>query len=355
MNNKIKVLIVDDSALMRKLLSVILSSDPEIEIVGTAINGVFALKKIPLLNPDVVTLDIEMPEINGIETLKKIMKDFPRPVVMISSFTDEGTNSTFKALELGAVDFITKPESIYSEGLDDIKRNIIHTIKSAFHSKSIQKTQEIVKTKIIDSIKFEKTKKIQYIVSIGISTGGPDALKRILPLIPKNIPASFVIVQHMPVGFTKAFAERMNSLSEITIKEAEEGDILKPGTGFIARGDRHLVVTQKNNVFMTHLKKTEKVSGFMPSIDVLMESVAKLKRKKIGVIMTGMARDGVNGITMIKQNKGITIAQDKKSSIVFGMNRLAIESGNVDYVLPLENIVPKILEIIRGKNEKSKN
>ncbi len=357
----IKVLIVDDSPLMRKFLTNILNQDKKIEVIGTAPNGKIALEKTAKLKPDLITLDVEMPVMNGIKTLKRIMSENPLPVIMISSYTETGADITFKALDLGAVDFITKPDATYTRKIIEISEEIIMKVKAAYEVKvnkidkgtlkEIEKEDEMIeeKRKIKkDKQKNVSLKKCKNIISIGISTGGPDALKKILPTVPEDINAGIVIVQHMPPGFTKIFSDRMNSISKIHISEAEEGDIITHGRAFIARGDHHLLITSKKYAFITHLNQKEKINLFRPSIDVLMQSCSEnFHENTIGVIMTGMAHDGVAGIKIIKTNGGKTIAQDQKSSIVYGMNKLAVNSGYVDKIVSLEKIIPTILNFIR--------
>ncbi len=353
---KIKVFIVDDSPLIRKLLTNILNEDPQIGIAGTAPNGKIALNKIGKLNPDVITMDIEMPEMDGIETLKRIMQEIPTPIIMISAHTEQGAELTFKALELGAVDFITKPDAIFSRKIVDIKDEIIMKIKGASKvkvkkidkkkSEEIEKkNREIKKKKSRESgVKLYKCKNI---ISIGISTGGPQALSRIIPTIPSNINAGILIVQHMPIGFTRAFAGRLDSISKINVKEAENGDIILPGHALIAKGDHHLKVREEKYAFIAGLDQKEKVSLFRPSIDVLMKSTAEnFKENNIGVIMTGMGSDGVKGILRIKEEGGKSIAQDERTSIVYGMNKLSVKSGHIDRIVPLEKIVPAILDLL---------
>lgn len=362
MDKKIKVMIVDDSALIRKLLTNFLEEDPQIEVVGCAPNGKIALDKISKLDPDIVTLDVQMPQMDGIETLSRIMSEFPLPVIMISAYTEEGAHLTFQALEIGAVDFITKPDAMFSRSIVDIKNEIIMKIKAARRVKvkkvSRAESKEIIKQeselekrpaarKPERELKLSKCDKL---VCIGVSTGGPEALKQIIPELPADIEAGILIVQHMPPGFTNAFAERLNLLSRVEVREAREGDMILPGRVLVAKGDYHLRVKEEQFAYITRLTREERVKMFRPSIDVMMMSAAELFRKNsIGIIMTGMASDGVEGIRSIKEKGGTTLAQDEASSVVYGMNKLAVESGYVDRIVGLDKIVPAVLELIAAK------
>ena len=271
------------------------------------------------------------------------------PVIMISAHTDKGAELTFKALDLGAVDFITKPSGLLTRSMVEMKNEITMKIKTAgkLQRKKIEKEKiaEIEKGFNIErkpgKIKKQpKFKKCRNIISIGVSTGGPEALKRILPSIPADINAGMLIVQHMPIGFTGAFARRLDSISQINIKEAEIGDIISPGRALVARGDHHLTIINKQLEIIAQLSHKQKVSLFRPSIDVLMESTSDFFGKRnIGILMTGMGHDGVAGMNMIKERGGRTIAQDEDTSVVFGMNRLTIKSGCVDKTVPLERIM----------------
>ncbi len=353
MSEKIRVMVVDDSALMRKFISDILSEDQEIEVVATAPNGKIALDKLGWTHVDVLTLDVEMPVLNGIETLVRIMAEKPMPVVMISALTQAGAELTFQALELGAVDFITKPDATLSRQIMDLKEEIRMKVKTAAFVKLKRISLDVSKSIVREEKKFvaaapprqeTRTRKVENIVTIGISTGGPEALREILPTIPADINAGIVIVQHMPPGFTKAFADRMNTLCKVEVLEAKEGDAVLPGRIFIAPGDYHMTIQQDSYSTVTHISQGPKVNLFRPSIDVLMKSSADIfENRNICIMMTGMAHDGVEGLRYSKQKGAHTIAQDEETSVVFGMNRLAIQTGCVDRVLPLKSIVPQIL------------
>ncbi|MDM7926619.1 MAG: chemotaxis response regulator protein-glutamate methylesterase, partial [bacterium] len=348
----IKVLVVDDSLLSRKLLVGFLSEDPDIEVVATASNGKDALEAVGKHNPDVVTMDVRMPEMDGITALKRIMSEAPRPVVMLSAFTERDTELTLQSLDLGAVDFITKPHPVFSRTLSDIRDEILLKVKTA--SRNRVRRRVAGRAPLPAAPVFRKRSrtgsriplgKCRDVVAIGISTGGPQCLQRLLPAVPADFPAAIVIVQHMPAGFTRVLAERLNGMSAIEVKEAESGDVIRRGRALLARGDHHLVIQEEELAYTTVVNRDPPVSRFRPSIDVMMESAARLfGERAIGVIMTGMCDDGVRGVRAIRGAGGRVIAQDEATSVVFGMNRLAIESGCVDRVVPLQEIVPALLE-----------
>lgn len=357
MSEKIKVLVVDDSSLVRKIITEILESDPLIEVVGTANNGKTAIIRNDVLNPDVITMDIEMPILDGLAALQQIIETNPKPVIMMSSLTQYGAEATFKALDYGAVDFIPKPSSVLSLSIKEISELLISKVKSVYNSKiNISKGSAItedtdINGKTSESYKvnriFEKTSKSSKIVGIGTSTGGPSALVSIFKEFPENFPSSVVVVQHMPEGFTEAFSERLNACSKLSVKEAEDAEKILPGYGYIAPGHSHVMVEKQKNDLKIKVIKGDKVSGHRPSIDVLFSSLANNFREDvIGVIMTGMGRDGSEGIQRIKKKGGYTIAQDESSSVVYGMNRVAVENGDIDEVTPLYEISKKIVEHI---------
>lgn len=343
----IKVLIVDDSALIRKILTDILISDSEISVVGTARNGQEALDKIEALKPDIVTLDIEMPLMDGLTTLKHIVSKYKLPVIMISSLTSEGAELTLKALDEGAVDFLPKPTNIFSLSQFDIKREIIEKIKAGARANSYAKeTVEKSKiTKVLQNKLNIKYERFDNIVAIGTSTGGPRALQALIPELPSDINASIVIVQHMPPKFTKSLADRLNSISNIKIKEAEDGDILSRGWGYIAPGDYHMTVVRESSNLVIRLNKEPQVMGLRPTVDKLMESVAKIDGYlKTGIILTGMGSDGTNGVVKMKESGSLTIAQDESTSIVYGMPKSAIATNCIDIILPLNKIANEIIK-----------
>jgi len=350
-NKKVKVLIVDDSAFMRKILTDILNAHETVEVAGVAKNGIEAIKQVKLLKPDVVTMDIEMPILNGIDALKEIMNSNPVPVIMLSSLTSDGADATLTCLDIGAVDFIQKPSSVFRINVDELKKELINKIIIAakinlnFRNKPVG----INKLGVFYKLNIEHTRSSEnkhYFIIIGTSTGGPRALQHVLPLMPKDIPASILIIQHMPPGFTKSLAERLNNMSSITVKEAENGEKPLPGYAYIAPGDYHLKVKKSNNDIFLTLSQDQTVSGHRPSVDTLFKSVANnVDKNIIAIIMTGMGADGSNGIKELKDNTDCyVIAQDQSTSIVYGMPRSAVNTGCVDNIVPLHEITDYILK-----------
>lgn len=351
-DKKIKVLIIDDSAFMRRIISDMLKSDENIIVAATARNGREGLEKARELKPDIITLDVEMPVMNGLETLTELMKLKPVPkVIMLSSLTYEGGEATIKALELGALDFVPKPTaSILNFDADHIKDDLIKKIHSIGRSSvayypNIQTTGLPLSARIKAETNTGKDS-FRHIVAIGTSTGGPRALQEVLTKLPKDLPAAVLIVQHMPPGFTKSLSMRLDSLSAINVKEAEEGDILKPGWAYIAPGDYHMVVNKaRNDEYMISVNKEPPVTGHRPSVNVMMKSVAECGHKSIiAVMMTGMGNDGSEGILDIKKAGGKTIAQDESTCIVYGMPKAAVNNGAIDTIVPLHNISTEILK-----------
>ncbi len=339
---KIRVLIVDDSPLVRDIFSKELARDPEIEVVGTAPDPYKARDLIVYLKPDVITLDIEMPRMDGITFLNKLMQHYPLPVIIVSSLAPEGGELALKAMELGAVEVICKPKSDYWIG--DMSVQLIDKIKAAsqvdMQNKYLRKSVAPARPKSY-SLKNASKK----VVAIGASTGGVQALQQLLSAIPSNSPG-IVIVQHMPEHFTHSFANRLNDYCTIRVKEAEDGDVIQSGYAYIAPGNRHMVVANYRSNYEVRLKDGPLVSRHRPSVDVLFQSVAReIGNNAIGVILTGMGRDGSKGMLTMKQSSALTIAQDEKSCIVFGMPREAIKLDAVNYVLSLEQIPDKVLSL----------
>jgi two-component system, chemotaxis family, protein-glutamate methylesterase/glutaminase len=344
-HKKIKVLVVDDSLFMRQMISDILNTDPEIEVVGTAINGQEGLTKIEKLNPDVVTLDYEMPGLDGVATLKRIMNWHPLPVVMISAHTKEGGEVTLDALSQGAVDYVLKPSGEVLVDMRPVKDRIIEKVKIAaqvnastlkeFFKKNARKLS-LPQAPLTDSM----------VIAIGSSTGGTKGVELILESLPTEFPAPILIVQHMPKMFTALFADRLNRLAKIKVKEGEDKEEVKTGTAYVAPGGWHMKVKVRNSKVAIELTKDAPIFGLRPSVDVLLNSVAEVYgTSALGVILSGMGSDGTKGLSAISLAGGKTIAQDEKTSVVFGMPKCAIESGVVDDILPIDKIAGRIIKL----------
>lgn len=347
MPNRIKVLIVDDSALIRQVLTEILSSDPEIEVVGAASDPFIARDKIKSSNPDVLTLDVEMPKMDGITFLRNLMRLRPMPVLMVSSLTEKGADVTLEALELGAVDYVTKPKIDTAHGLRDFSAEIIQKVKTAARARvrQLDVTRESKKTAAAGfTQRFSTTNKI---IAIGASTGGTEAIKEVLEGMPADAPA-IVITQHIPELFSGAFARRMNNSCAMSVCEAEDGQQILPGHVYIAPGSAHLKVERSGARFYCRLDHGEPVNRHRPSVDVLFDSVAEVVGKNaIGVILTGMGSDGAAGMKRMQEAGAITIAQDEKSSVVWGMPGSAVQQGGVDEILPLDDISARVLSLLK--------
>jgi two-component system chemotaxis response regulator CheB len=350
----IKVLVVDDSAFMRKALTSILQEDPEIKVIGTARDGVEAIQMIQDLKPDIVTMDVEMPRMDGITALREIMQKCPVPVIMVSSLTTEGAKVTLEALEVGAVDFIPKNLAELSVNIVKIKGMLIEKIKT-IGKRGIIKRRPIAKpaeTKIetpkveIPKVRVTTERKVG-IVSIGTSTGGPKALQEIIPKLPKDFPVPIVIAQHMPPNFTKPFAERLDQLSQLSVKEAEEGETIKPGIVYIAPGRGHMRLKRRGIETLVNISEDKEEFIYRPSVDALMLSVADcFPGRSLGVILTGMGNDGAKGCKKIKENGGRIFAQNEESCVVYGMPRAVIEAGIADKVVSLEEMAGEIINAV---------
>jgi two-component system chemotaxis response regulator CheB len=341
-----KVLIVDDSSLMRKLLTEILSSDPELEVIGTAGDPFVAREKIKTLNPDVLTLDIEMPRMDGLTFLEKLMRGHPMPVVMISSLTERGAETTLRALSLGAVDYLSKPKLDVSNGTIEQASDIIAKVKAAAKVKVRgANSQETKAVELPTGYHFSATHKV---VAIGASTGGTEALKDLLSPLPPDFPG-VVMVQHMPEAFTRPFAARLDSLCRIRVQEARDGDRILPGHALLAPGGHQMQVVRRGMEYAVRVYRGERVNRHLPSVDVLFSSCAKqLGKNAVGVLLTGMGADGAKGMLEMKQADSYTIAQDEATCVVFGMPREAILLGAADQVLPLGRIPAALLHRLGG-------
>jgi two-component system chemotaxis response regulator CheB len=346
---KIRVLIVDDSAVVRRTLTDVLSSDPEIEVIATAGDPYVATDRIREQTPDVITLDIEMPRMDGLTFLQKIMSQHPIPVVICSSLAEEGAQSTIKALEYGAVDIITKPRLGSKQFLEESRITLCQAVKAAAGAqlRALRPSHAVQPKLTADAILSPATHAMaettEKVVAIGASTGGTEALKTLLEALPANAPG-IVIVQHMPEMFTRAFANRLDGLCEITVKEAETNDTVLRGRALIAPGNHHLLLKRSGARYYVEIKEGPLVCRHRPSVDVLFRSAARYAgQNAVGVILTGMGDDGACGMMEMKQAGAVTIAQDEASCVVFGMPKEAIKRGAVDKVLPLSAVAGAIL------------
>ncbi len=372
----IRVLVVDDSAFMRKVISDLFNGEADFEVVDVARNGAEAVEKVLQYSPDVVTMDVEMPVLDGLSALEKIMTVKPTPVIMVSSLTKAGADETIKALSLGAVDFVAKSAGAISR-IDDISKELLQKCR-AVKGVSMNRLQmqpavpvqpvkpapqagPVIKPAVgilsqpswaKPSVAFEKQDEIRgvsdWIVAIGTSTGGPRALQEVLTRLPGHLPCPTIVVQHMPPGFTRSLAERLNSLCALTVKEAEDNEKLVAGTVFVAPGDYHMTVRKDGSGAYVKLNKEPAIGGLRPAVDPMMASVSEnFGAKTVGVILTGMGHDGAKGMQAIKRLKGLTIAEDQSTSVVFGMPKAAIEAGVVDNILPLPQVADGIVQCLK--------
>ncbi|MDR4494413.1 MAG: chemotaxis response regulator protein-glutamate methylesterase [Nitrospirales bacterium] len=345
----IRVLVVDDSALIRNVMTEILSQDPEIEVVGTAPDPYVARDKMKALNPDVLTLDVEMPKMDGLTFLQKIMAARPMPVVMVSSLTEQGAATTLQALEAGAVDFVTKPTVDVQHGLSDLAHQIISKVKIAAQASVKRRTPPADCTERIKALAAQSAmiKTTDTIIAIGASTGGTEALRELLEVLPPNTPP-IIMTQHMPEQFTKSFANRLNELCQIHVKEAREGDSVMPGQALLAPGNYHMELRRSGARYYVSLNQEAPVNRHRPSVDAMFRSVARYAGgNSLGVILTGMGNDGAAGMLEMKKAGAFNLAQDEASCVVFGMPKEAIKAGGVDKVLPLNEIPSAILSQLK--------
>lgn len=352
MNRKITAVIVDDSAFMRKSISLMLESDPDIKVIGQARDGLEGFEMIKSLKPDIVTLDIEMPKMDGITALKKIMSECPTSVLMVSSLTTEGADITIKALEYGAVDFIPKELSYINVNIIKIKDDLINKIKEIVKQKAVkERLKRIQRLNGLMSQTAQKTPtaselpKIGYkAIALGISTGGPFSLQKLIPMLTKKLSIPMFIVQHMPPKFTKSLAERLNGMTELEVKEAENDEVVRNGVIYIAPGGFHMTaVKNSGGVVKIQISKEPSDTLHRPCVDVMIESVVDIYGKNtLGVIMTGMGKDGLEGIRKLKALGGYCIAQDEVSCVVYGMPKSVTDAGFADVSASLEKI-PEII------------
>jgi two-component system chemotaxis response regulator CheB len=354
--SRISVLVVDDSAFMRTALARMISSDPSLQVVGTACDGTEALEKIASLDPDVVTLDVEMPRLGGLETLRCIMAQSPRPVIMVSAITVNNADITFKALEAGAFDYVSKQLSSHSLDIPHIQTELVGKIKVAAQSARAhsalpvpRKPPQGVGAVVGAAFPLTPDSVRPEIVAIGISTGGPKALKEILPLFPQDLSVPILIVQHMPPGLTAHFAQRLNTLCSVQVREASHGEIIHPGVVYIAPSGIHMTVDRRST-FLTTICLTSHPENYphTPSVDVMMQSVAEtFHGLAMGIIMTGMGADGALGMKAIRREGGLTVGQDEASCTVFGMPRVCGELGLLQRIVPLSEIPRYIVQATR--------
>jgi two-component system chemotaxis response regulator CheB len=338
MSERIRVLVVDDSALMRKLIPAILARESSIEVVGTAMDGAFALKKIEELKPDVVTLDLEMPRMDGMETLRLIMRRAPLPVILFSTHSKEGGYATLKALAMGAVDFLAKPQDAAAGHLETIADQLIAKIKVAKRAAGRKlPPAELFEEPLISKKVHRAHLPPRRVIAIGISTGGPNALQFVLSQIPGDFQSTILVVQHMPEGFTEMFAKRLDECCALEVQEARSGDLLLAGRVLICPGNRHMMVRRMPRGDMVVLSDGPPVNGHRPSADVLFHSVSQeFGLTSVGVLMTGMGDDGAEGLGAIKAAGGMTVAQSEDTCVVSGMPRAAILKGYANKIIPLE-------------------
>jgi two-component system chemotaxis response regulator CheB len=352
---RIRVLIVDDAVVVRKIVSAVLAEDPEIEIVGTAANGRIALQKLTQVNPDLVTLDIEMPELDGLQTLKALRSTHPRlPVIMFSTLTERGASATIEALTLGASDYVTKPANVgsVSEAQQRVRDQLIPKIKALCPMTTVV-AMPAVPAPVVRPTTTAPPAWVRAVpgvasqpevVAIGVSTGGPNALAEIIPHLPADFPVPIVIVQHMPPMFTKFLADRLDAQSPLEVREAAGGELLQPGAVLIAPGDHHMVLRRSGSKIVTALNQEPPENSCRPAVDVLFRSVQDVYSGNVlAVVLTGMGQDGLHGCEVIKQGGGSVVVQDEATSVVWGMPGFVARAGLADRVLPLDRIANELV------------
>lgn len=350
MGSKIKVLIIDDSAVIRAILSEILNDAGDIEVVGTAADPIFAKTKIASLMPDVITLDVEMPRMDGLTFLEELMRTNPLPVVMVSSLTLRSCDTTLRALELGAIDYVSKPAIDIAEGVTALAGEIVNKVRIAAQARTrlhpstqAATVAATAQSPALDTSRMATTDKL---IAIGASTGGTQAITEVIMALPAATPG-IVIVQHMPPLFTQSFAKRLNEMARLTVREAEQGDRIVRGTVYIAPGGRHMAINRSGAMYHIELSDGPAINYVKPAVDVLFRSVALHAGKNaVGVILTGMGEDGARGLKEMREHGAVTFAQDEASCVVFGMPKKAIDMGGVDRVMPLHMIPRAVMDAI---------
>ncbi|MGE5653967.1 MAG: protein-glutamate methylesterase/protein-glutamine glutaminase [Bacillota bacterium] len=355
MSDQIKVLVVDDSAFMRRVITDMLQSSPLITVVGTARNGQDGLEKAHRLRPDLITLDIEMPVLDGLSVLPKLLNELNCPVIMLSSHTREGAQATLDALELGAMDFVPKPAQDLVWDITKIRDDLVSKVISAMKAhlplrRIVVPERPIISPKAAQGIAGRAVDgPVRCLVAIGASTGGPQALQTVLTGLDSAIPASFLVVQHMPPRFTKSLAQRLDSLCQLTVDEAEDGDIIREGRVLIAKADWQMTVVSEGGVLKTRLLQTPPISGHRPSVNALFTSLpAANPARVIAVVLTGMGNDGSAGVVAVKEAGATVLAEDASTAVINGMPKAAVQTGCVDYVVPLHEISGLITRLVMG-------
>lgn len=345
--HKIRVLIVDDSAYSRQTIRKMLETDPDIEVAGISSDGIDAMTKTIKLRPDLITLDLEMPRMDGFSFLRWLMKKRPTPVIIVSSYSDSKT--VFKALELGAVDFVAKPSKMPSKEFHNMEKDLLGKVKGTkkLRMDKLSKNLELLEGEIAQLSSMARSGHGIEVVAIGSSTGGPAALKIILTGLPSNFPAGIVVSQHMPKGFTDSFAERLDSISNVRVKEAKEGDEVERGRVLICPGGFHMLFRRKGRRTVTAIKEPKSTDKYIPSVDMMMSSAAEVfGPRTMGIVLTGMGSDGIEGMLKIKKAGGYTIAESEDSATVFGMPSEVIKAGAAEKVLPLSEIPAEIIRLV---------
>lgn len=363
--NRIKVLVVDDSAFMRKIIKDAIDSQNDMTVVGTARDGIDALDKIKSLRPNIVTLDVEMPRMNGLEALKEIMKKTPTKVIMVSSLTAANAETTMECLALGAVDFIQKPSGSISLDFSKVESDLLEKIRSASNvnvdrlvsrsprraaaapKATAEKSASTTAKRTLQNVRQSGANKLLLIAS---STGGPRSLENVVPLLPASIGCPGIIVQHMPPGFTKSLAERLNRTSSLTVVEAKDGDVLKKDTLYIAPGNYHLGLKKSGNETRIYLDSSDRINGVRPAADFTFRTAVDIYGSNIvSVVLTGMGKDGADGVRLIKSKGGSAIVESQESCVVYGMPKAVVENGDADFILDNSYIAEKIVEILGGR------